>query len=259
MRIKPKSTDILAVIILTIIMVALALTMTPVRILALPLVLVLPGYSLTEALFPRRSLGFPERLLFTLGLSLVVVILGGLVLNLTPTGLRTDSWAVFSSTFTLGASATALVRRRGQDIDPLARLRNMPIGLTIRQWLLLGSAIIVVGAAVVISMVGAIQQPRPGFTQLWLLPAGGTQPKNVVRLGVNNKESATMDYRLAVNINGKAVKTWSSINLRSNAQWNSILVLQQSGHTGTTKVEATLYIKDAPSKVYRHVVLWLST
>src|SRR6266516_7404066 len=57
-------------------------------ILALPLVFVLPGYTLTAALFHNRSLGVPARLLFSFGLSLAIDILGGLILNLLPTGLR---------------------------------------------------------------------------------------------------------------------------------------------------------------------------
>jgi hypothetical protein len=63
----------------------------PGRILTLPLVLVLPGYAVTAALFPNRSLGVPERLVFSLGLSVAIVVLGGLLLNVTPFGVRAEA------------------------------------------------------------------------------------------------------------------------------------------------------------------------
>ena len=62
-------------------------------LLGLPLVLVLPGYALTAALFPHGALGGADRALFTLGLSLCAAILCGFVLNRTPWGLRPESWA----------------------------------------------------------------------------------------------------------------------------------------------------------------------
>ncbi|TME03321.1 MAG: hypothetical protein E6I80_19440, partial [Chloroflexi bacterium] len=61
---KHKSVDLHVVMTITIVDVALvfALPSTNVigRILTLPLVLVLPGYALTCALFPKRALGILE-------------------------------------------------------------------------------------------------------------------------------------------------------------------------------------------------------
>src|SRR5712692_8392038 len=115
-----RSVDIFAVVAITLVAAVLALlvppNIVPIRIVTLPLVLVLPGYALTSALFPNRSLGVAERLVFSLSLSLIIVILGGLALNWTPFGLRPGSWAVLLSGITLAAGAVALVRRRGQDI-----------------------------------------------------------------------------------------------------------------------------------------------
>jgi uncharacterized membrane protein len=259
---KHRSIDILVVIVITIVAIALAFTVTPDnvpgRVLTSSLVLVLPGYALTSALFPRQALGIPERLVFSLGLSLAIVLLGGLVLNLTPFGLRAGSWAVFLTGITLGACAVALVRRRGQDISTSGWLGD--IGLTFRQGLLLGLAALIVCGAVAVSIIGAERQPSPGFTQLWILPVGGAaNAKHVVRLGMSNTESKAMEYRLAVNMNGKVVKEWPAIDLSPNEKWEATLVLPQTGHSGTARVEAMLYRTDAPTTIYRHVVLWLGT
>ena len=255
--------DILAVIILSVIAVVLAFIVppdwVPIRILTLPLVFVLPGYALTSAAFPSLVRGVPEWLLFSLGLSLVIVVLGGLVLNWTPFGLRAGSWAVLLSGITLGSCAVALVWRRGKGIYTSRWLGVGGIGLSPGQWLLLGLAVLIVGGALALSIIGAEQQARPGFTQLWILPAGGTNPKNTVRLGVSNRESIAIEYRLAVNMDGKAVKAWPSIDLNPNEQWEATLVLPQAQHGGSTRIEVDLYRAEAPTTVYRDVVLWLGT
>ena len=53
-------------------------------ILALPLLFVLPGYTLVEALFHQKLLNRTYRLVLSLGLSLALAILGGLMLNVLP-------------------------------------------------------------------------------------------------------------------------------------------------------------------------------
>lgn len=259
---KHRSTDIFAVVATTIVAAVLAVLVPPdivlIRILTLPLVLLLPGYALVSALFPNHSLGVAERLVFSLGLSMAIVILGGLALNWTPFGLRASSWAVLLAGITLAASAVALVRRRGQSTSAPGWLGVGNI-FTLRQGLLLGLAAVIVCGAVAVSIIGAERQSYAGFTQLWILPAGGANAENAVRLGVSNMEAIAMEYTLAVNVDGKGVKEWPSIDLEPNGKWEATLVLPQNGHAGAVRVEADLYRADAPTTIYRHGVLWLGT
>lgn len=263
MKLTAIDKDILVVAAITVIAVALTFILPSNwivgRVLTLPLVFLLPGYALMSALFPGREFGMVERLLFSLGLSLACVILGGLLLNLTPWGLRAGSWALLLGSITLGACMVTLLRRRRQGISPPGWLRPGRIGLNVRQGLLLGLAVLIVCGAVAVSIIGAERQPYPGFTQLWVLPVSGANSQNEVRLGVKNMESAAMEYRLVVNVDGRVVKVWPAIALNQNSTWQATLALPQSGHTGTAKVEANLYREDAPKTIYRHVLLWLST
>ncbi len=256
---KPRSMDLFAVIIMTIIVVVLALIVPQgnmtVRILTLPLALILPGYALSSALFPKGSLGVPERVVFSLSLSLIIVILSGLVLNLTPFGLRTNSWAVCLGGITLGASCIALKRRRGQD-KPASRW--VMERLTFRQGLLLVLAGVIICGAVAVSINGASQQTHTAFTQLWILPVRGANSKNTVRLGVSNMEPQAENYLLEVDVNGLLVQVWSAIDLKPNENWETTLVLQQTGQTGPAKVDAFLY-RGTSTTIYRHVLLWLDT
>jgi hypothetical protein len=90
---------------------ALLAPLPPVRVSAgLLLVLVLPGYALTAALLPRRSLGRPELALCVLGLSLAVAALGGLLLNFAG-HLSRPSWDSLLSVVTVGCCAIAGRRR----------------------------------------------------------------------------------------------------------------------------------------------------
>src|SRR5512139_3161335 len=110
------SSDLLAVMIIAALSAALALVLPAdsiVRLMcALPLVLFLPGYAITAALFPPRSLGVPERLLFSLGLSVIATALTGLALNVTPWGLQTSTWAIALAAIVWLACAIAWRRRR---------------------------------------------------------------------------------------------------------------------------------------------------
>lgn len=260
---KRRFVDLLVVIALTLIAVMLAFVVPAsnmvLRIWTLPLIFILPGYALTSALFGKRSFGLLERIVFSLGLSLVGVILGGLVLNLTPFGMRANSWAAFLGSVTLGASVIALVRQRWQGIS----LSHLPgvrkIGLTFSQALLLGLAVLIIGGAVAVSIHGAEQQPYAGFTQLWILPADGSaRAKDAVRLGVNNMEATVTDYRLVVTMDGRLLTQWTSLDLKPNQQWNTTLLLPQAQHTGSIKVEVMLYRTATPTTIYRQATLWLS-
>ena len=266
MKQRAVDTNILVVIILTIVAIVLVFIIPsewlPLRILTLPLAFVLPGYVLMRALFHGKPFGNAERLIFTLGISLSIVILSGLVLNITPFGLQARSWAVLLGIITLGACAVAILRHRKQEEVPERRSGFEDISFSFRQTVLLGIAALIVGGAFAVSIVGAQQQARSGFTQLWMLPASTTSKvNNSVNLGVSNKESTPMQYHLAIDINGKVIKDWPAIDLSPDQQWKFTLVLQKSllatSAATPAKIEALLYKANDPKTIYRHVVLWL--
>jgi len=76
---------------------------TPVRVvLALPLVLFIPGYCVILALFPRDGdIDLTERIVLSVCVSLAVVPLIGLGLNFTPWGIRLDPLVMALTVFTL--------------------------------------------------------------------------------------------------------------------------------------------------------------
>jgi hypothetical protein len=75
-------------------------------------VLFLPGLAVVYALFPEeKELDSIERIALTVGLSLAITPLIGLVLNYTPWGIRLNPIVVSLSMFTLAMATVATFRR----------------------------------------------------------------------------------------------------------------------------------------------------
>ena len=79
------------------------LSETPVRVLlALPVMLFIPGYYIILALFPKGSdIDLTERMVLSVCVSLAVVPLIGLGLNFTPWGIHLDPIVTAITVFTL--------------------------------------------------------------------------------------------------------------------------------------------------------------
>ena len=75
------------------------------------LVLFLPGCALIEALYPKRELDELTRLALSIGLSLALVPLVGLVLNYTPFGIRLVPVALSLAALTVVLLVVALTRK----------------------------------------------------------------------------------------------------------------------------------------------------
>jgi hypothetical protein len=217
-------------------------------ILALPLVFVLPGYTLTEALFHKRPLNPAHLLLFSLGLSLAIDMLSGFILN--RVGLHALSWAMILGLLTGVFSLLAAYLRRG---IPASEVQPPKFRLNIYQSILFGLAVAVALVSVVYSIISAERQPSPGFTQLWMLPAaqyGGC----AISVGVHSFESTPVAFRVTMTTNEVQVTTWSSIILAPQQEWQQ-LVPVPLGVDSNTSVDVRLYRLDKPSSVYRQVHL----
>jgi hypothetical protein len=87
-------------------------------ILGSAFVLFIPGYVTVEALFPKgRELDGIERFALSVGLSLALVPLVGLLLNYTPWGIRLTPIVISLTILTVGLTAVALARRFAISIE----------------------------------------------------------------------------------------------------------------------------------------------
>ena len=83
-------------------------------VVAVVFILYVPGYTLIEALYPKaKELGRLERFGLSIGLSLALVPLVGLVLNYTPWGIRLEPSLISLSLLTAVLGLVAVYRKFG--------------------------------------------------------------------------------------------------------------------------------------------------
>ena len=236
--------------------IAMALAMTGMSqgviglLLGLVLVLVLPGYTLTRAIFPEERMGGVQQTVLTLGLSLATAVLGGLLLNETLRGLQARPWALLVGGITISAGVASLWRHPGRLSKVAAKsgwergvLRGIPI------W---GAVIVVAVMAIAVARLGAIRQTRPGFTQLWLLPATEYGEKGI-RIGVRNQELQGVRYQMEVRVGSAEAVRWDAIELGPGEQWETSVIL--SADLLRQGVEARLYRAGNTAVPYRWAAL----
>ncbi|MEP7357635.1 MAG: DUF1616 domain-containing protein, partial [Anaerolineales bacterium] len=248
-----RSPDLLAATLGAIMGVAAQVLVLPLGlriVLGVPLLLFWPGFALTAALFPRWRLGWTERAIFSLGLSLMTGILGAVMLNWSPWGLTTLSWTVLGSGVTLAAVLTALGRRRTQILPGVARLPGIGGG----QLALLALAAVMTIGAVGLSRVPVYAPDVQGYTLLWMTPESEAGTPRL-RLSVRSAELTTQSYRLELTVSGVPVAEWADISLTPGETWETTTFVV-GVPTTDSRVEARLYRTEDPSTVYRRVSWW---
>jgi uncharacterized membrane protein len=232
-------------------------------ILALPLVFVLPGYTLTEILFNKRVQDIIHRVLLSLGLSLAIDIFGGFLLNVFPTGLREMPWAILLGLITILFSLWVVYLRQKTflgnnyltnniyptDTNTLKISNETPF-----RFILVVLSFAGIIFSIVYSVISVNQVSRQGFTQLWMLPLAQSSNSCSVSVGIRSFESAPVTYKLVMTVDSVPVRTWSSILLLPEQQWSQQIPLAPK--TGGSKdVEADLYRVSLSGVVYRDVHL----
>lgn len=254
---RRQSNDIFAVMVITSLSAVLTIVMPAdslVRLIcALPLVFFLPGYAITGALLPPRLLGNAERLLFSLGLSMAVTALSGLVLNLTAWGLQTSTWSITLAMVVLLASATAWLRRRRDTTIADVKIERR-FKLRFRDGTFIGLAVLVTGTAVGLTRLPIEPNGVAGYTMLWMIPASPGN-SNDIRLGVESAEFAETRLRLQVSVGDQIVQEWSELNLKPGETWETAITLQ-SDQVSSGSIVADLYKLNDPETIYRQVKLW---
>lgn len=208
--------------------------------------LFIPGYTLTLAILPQMDRA--TILLLSLGISISMDIMGGLILNYTPWGLQSVSWAVWLSCISLLGCIIAVYHR---SLLPKATATRSAIPRldwkVIASFFLSGILIIV---AIIIARNSAIQAGTV-FTQLWAIP--GTDDNGyTIQIGIRNQELYTMQYKLYVDSRGATLNQWPDIVLAPGEAWTISMPLMEKPQYPITFL---LYETDTPDKVYRMVHL----
>jgi uncharacterized membrane protein len=218
-------------------------------VFVVPLTLVLPGYAIAAAAFGPRRPKWPEMVPLTVGLSLVALVLGSLLLNYTPGGIRGLPWALLLALVVLGCCRGAAIRRRREP-------RRSPLRLPKVSW---GAALLLVGAAALATVALILAQTTfhadraLGFTELWMVPPGHSGRQ--VEIGVTSESQHTTNYRLQIRYGDPARSLDRSLTLDPGKSRTFRLAPPASSRP--TAIEATLFRAGHPGTVYREVHGWL--
>lgn len=242
-------------------------------LLALALLLFIPGYALQAALFPAcADLDGPQRLAVSVGLSVAIIPPVALVLDKLPWGLRAwpalVAWALLSATFL--AAAWYRGRRLASDerffVSPPASLAPRPSS-TLPLNLLYAGLFLVFLSTIVSGLVFAEgPAPGPAFTEFYMLSSTG-QAKDyptqaivgqpiTVTIGITNHEGVAATYRVEAVESGRSIGEAGPISLGSGANEQRPLSFAPTSSGEDVKVDLLLY-KDDDQPAYRALRLLL--
>jgi len=242
--------------------------------MGLPFVLLFPGYTLICALFPgKRDLDGIERTSLSIGLSLAIVPLIGLMLNYTPFGIRLHTTVVSLFLFILLMSILSIYRRNKLPSES----RFAPyLSVKIPKWRALRpDKIVSVWFIVCIVVVGGItayvaSMPRVGerFTEFYVLGSGGkieNYPTNLtlgesatVILGVVNHEHEEVTYRIVIKLDNETIGTIDDdITLNHEMKWEKKYTFTPDKNGEKMKLYFLLFREDI-DEVYRSLHLWIT-
>lgn len=248
--------------------------------LALPLIFFLPGYTVTQILFHRRSadqssdaipglfvganlklgrpIGNADLLVLSLGLSLTIDILVGFGLNIMPIGLTALSWTLSLGLITtIGVLLVAFMRHRNVAIS--TRTRTVRRRITITDTLLFGLSMVIVGTSIWLTIIRPLN-PQPSFSQFWILPANQAHENCAVSVGVQSFETISTAYHVVLTVNGIQTNVWPSIVLTPQQKWMQSVTITPDTNK-SFYVEAKLYRNNLPDVVYRdvHLIFYVSS
>ncbi len=291
LQFQEKPWDLVAAVAYTLLMTAVLLAFGKGDLLAVLVVLFVPGYVLVAALFPNDTeLNWIERIALSFGLSIAVVPLLGLLLNFTPFGIRFAPIVVTVLLFTAGVGYAAY--RRRMRLPPERRL-SLSVDLALPTWkeytalekgltIALAASIVVAGG----TLAYVVLAPRPGetFTEFYILGPGGNAsgyPENLsvneigeVIVGVVNHESASVNYTVRIDLVGVQIvynatsgfNETVDVNRTTRSTFNVALANGQNwtepytfriNDTGLWKVQFFLFKDGDLSSAYRELHLYV--
>lgn len=226
------------------------LPFAPLRaLIAVPFMLIAPGYLVTTALPPLRHAGTAHKLLYTFTLSIALNIVVGFLLHWTPWGLNQRSWVV-AITLICVAAAVAGLRQNSITLQPppfaaeWIRRNRRGMGIMV-------VALLLTGGAVWMAARPADTRAVEGYTMLWMTPSLDSAAAGA-SIGVQSMEFADQAYSLQIQRDGRALDTWT-FTLAPGQRWESDVDL--SLDTTSSDLVAVLYRSDVPDKAYRRVSL----
>jgi uncharacterized membrane protein len=225
-------------------------------VVGIPLAVLLPGAALISAIDPwHRQLQGPERVMWSVGSSIGIVIMGGLILNLTG-GLTRSHWLILIAA-AVGLLVVVGYLRAGMQDAPDGSASRVSEGsaarglalLSFRPVALMVVAVVVVVGGLVLSQRSNAESTREHFVQAWILPQPtGNVFSTKATLGVRNEEGGHQRILVEVKV-GRAGSTMT-VGLRDGQAWT-----HQITRTPGQAISVTVALASNPSSILDRVDL----
>ncbi|OBH04741.1 hypothetical protein A5696_03990 [Mycobacterium sp. E2699] len=206
---------------------------------------ILTGVAGASAILPSRVNGV-ARLTAIVACSLGTGIVGGLIINILPSGLVRFNWLTYAFATTLIAYAVARVRGAGGPLE--WKPGDFPsLSLSRASAVKVCASVVALGAAVVVSISSSHHGQTP-FTEVWFLPDGPEHsPVGATGavLGMKSHETSSEEFVVVVNT-GLQVTT-HHVTLAPNQTWT------RDFSVGGEKPLATVYRGRVADPPYRTV------
>ncbi|NJD78821.1 MAG: DUF1616 domain-containing protein [Candidatus Methanoperedens sp.] len=276
----PDNKDIQIIVFLVILtfisVVFYPLNATPVRtILGVLMVLFIPGYALIAALFPKKGdIDGIERFALSLGLSIAIVPLIGLVLNFTPFGIRPLPVLVSLSLFTLVMCLAAYFRRMELPENErftvhFSELHSSTKGIMDTKSGKDKVLTIILILSIIVSifmLIYVIATPKQGekFTEFYILGDNGKAEgypslmeagkDSSVIVGIVNHEYIPVNYTLEISLNNDSLST-RRIQLMYNSTWEERVVFTPRERGDDMMLQFLLFKEGNFTEPYRDLQL----
>ncbi|HII93382.1 MAG TPA: DUF1616 domain-containing protein [Methanosarcina sp.] len=246
------------------------------------LVLFLPGYALTGALFPaKKDIDGIERAAISFGLSISIAPILGLSLNYSSWGIREIPLLTEFSIFTLLMCVIAYYRRRLLSetevfgvsfkkcyLSMKARVLEKPESKTDK---VIAFIFVLSMLASIGSLAYIIGNPKEGehFTEFYILGNNSTigdyptefvqGEKGTVTVGIINHEYRPMDYTIDVRLENRSLpESQKQISLGNNMAWEEPVTFTPPLKGKNMKLEFLLFNETEKTIPYRNLNLWIN-
>jgi uncharacterized membrane protein len=233
-------------------------------------VLFVPGYTLIAALYHRKSdLDGIQRLALSLGLSIAVVPLIGLILNYT-WGITTNSILVSITVFVVIMSVIAWFNLRrfpdGEQVVITIPRFSWKERSQLEKILSIILVFVILGTIGVVVYTIAVPKTGERFTEFYVLNSEGkasdySTELNLgdtgnVTLGIANRDQQDVSYKIEIKIDGVPVSTIGPIVLKNDEKYETIATFKPQEVGNHQKVEFLLF-KNESLDPYMELHIWV--
>jgi len=251
---------LIGIVIITLLLIpVVAFTSGALRIaLGLPFALIFPGYTLLSAISPKKgSFSGIERIALSLGLSIAVIALIGVLFNYTPWGIGLYTTLIPITLFILIASGIAWYRQRKL---PATECLSFTVHLSLPKWgktrsldkaLYISLAVALIAALGSLGYVFAVPKGGQSFSEFYILGSEGKAedyPQKVMlgeavelTVGIVNHEYEPSSYQIDIRIEGTKVEEIRSPRLAHEERWEEVVSFVPQSPGKNQKVDFWLY------------------